>query len=196
MPTGPTGSNSSDTTDLERRVLAHERVLQAVIAYLARTEPQFLDHLRDTFVDPMSMGRPEHDYRGVDDYAEEFIRAVMLLPETRAAAATNPPSAPGEAGRPRPAPAPRKDASCVEVHERNGIWSVSVDGVFDGDYVKKADALAAAALLKLARPSAGLMAAIVAVAVGKRDGAAVHSPRSGPRDGPGLTVVRSFGQSD
>ncbi len=29
---------SPETTDLERRVLAHERILQALIAYMARTD--------------------------------------------------------------------------------------------------------------------------------------------------------------
>jgi hypothetical protein len=48
---------SPETTDLERRVLAHERVLQALIAYMARTEPRFVDHLRERFVEPMSMMR-------------------------------------------------------------------------------------------------------------------------------------------
>lgn len=74
----------SETTDLERRVLAHERVLQALIAYMARTEPRFIDHLRERFVEPMSMARHEHDHRETDDYAEEFTRAVMLLGEARA----------------------------------------------------------------------------------------------------------------
>ncbi len=46
---------SPETTELERRVLAHERILQALIAYMARTEPRFVDHLRERFVEPMSM---------------------------------------------------------------------------------------------------------------------------------------------
>ncbi|GHC59248.1 hypothetical protein GCM10007315_23630 [Gemmobacter tilapiae] len=74
---------SPETTELERRVLAHERILQALIAYMARTEPRFVDHLRERFVEPMSMARHEHDHRETDDYAEEFIRAVMLLGEAR-----------------------------------------------------------------------------------------------------------------
>ena len=31
---------ASESADLERRVLAHERVLQGLIAYMARTEPR------------------------------------------------------------------------------------------------------------------------------------------------------------
>jgi hypothetical protein len=34
-----------ENTDLERRVLAHEQILQALIAHMAETEPKFLDRL-------------------------------------------------------------------------------------------------------------------------------------------------------
>ena len=37
----------------------------------------------------------------------------------------------------------------AQVHERNGIWEVRVDGKFCGDYHQKEHALAAAALHKL-----------------------------------------------
>lgn len=74
---------SPETTDLERRVFAHERILQALIAYMARTDPRFIDHLRARFVEPMSMARHEHDHRETDDYADEFFRAVMRLGEVR-----------------------------------------------------------------------------------------------------------------
>ena len=146
---------AAETTDLERRVLAHERILQALIAYMARTEPRFVDHLRERFVDPMSMARHEHDHRETDDYAEEFIRAVMLLGEVRAPNAkeqdvsdkqTEPPRRKGakESSMDRP-----KQRGGVQVHERNGIWEVQVDGKFLGDYHQKEHALAAAALHRL-----------------------------------------------
>ena len=69
---------SPETTDLERRVLAHEQFLQSLIAYMSRAEPRFVDHLKERFVEPMAMARHEHDYR---DVAEEFIRAVMRIGE-------------------------------------------------------------------------------------------------------------------
>ena len=146
---------AAETTDLERRVLAHERILQALIAYMARTEPRFIDHLRARFVEPMSMARHEHDHRETDDYAEEFIRAVMLLGEARAPNAkepemTNmkpvPPKSRGAQDSSMNRPAQR---SGVQVRERNGIWEVKVDGKFRGDYHRKEHALAAAALHKL-----------------------------------------------
>lgn len=53
---------SPETTDLERRVLAHEKMLQALRAFMARTEPRLIDHLREWFVAPMHMSRHEHDH--------------------------------------------------------------------------------------------------------------------------------------
>ena len=150
MPTAP-----PETTDLERRVLAHEKVLQALIAYMARTEPRFIDHLRERFVEPMSMARHEHDHRETNDHAEEFIRAVMLLGEVRAPKAkvpdvtdkqAVPPRYRAEQGSSTHRPAQRGG---VQVRERNGVWEVQVDGKFHGDYHQKEHALAAAALVEL-----------------------------------------------
>ena len=144
-----------ETTDLERRVLAHEKVLQALIAYMARTEPRFVDHLRERFVEPLNMTRHEHDYRETDDYAEEFIRAVMLLGEARALQIKEPkvidkqPALPKAQGRPGPYQERFARRDRVQVCERNGIWEVKVDGKFRGDYHQKEHALAAAALHKL-----------------------------------------------
>ena len=146
---------AAETTDLERRVLAHERILQALIAYMARTEPRFVDHLRERFVEPMRLTRHEHDHRETDDYAEEFIRAVMLLGEERAPIAKEskltdkkPVSAKGRGEKGASMNWP-PHCGGVQVRERNGIWEVEVDGKFRGDYHQKELALAAAALHKL-----------------------------------------------
>ncbi|SEO18090.1 hypothetical protein SAMN04488011_12110 [Palleronia pelagia] len=146
---------SPETTELERRVLAHERILQALIAYMARTEPRFVEHLRERFVEPMSMARHENDYRETDHYAEEFIRAVMLLGEARATKSKKPDMAdkqlvpPRNKGEKGPAMDRSAQQGEVEIRERNGIWEVQVDGNFSGDYHQKEHALAAAALHKL-----------------------------------------------
>jgi hypothetical protein len=148
---------AAETTDLERRVLANERILQALIAYMARTEPRFIDHLRERFVEPMSMARHEHDHRETDDYAEEFIRAVMLLGEVRGPKAKEPkvtdkqPEPPSRKGAQESSMNRPKQRGGVQVHERNGIWEVQVDGKFRGDYHQKEHALAAAALHKLSQ---------------------------------------------
>jgi hypothetical protein len=146
---------ATEATDIERRALAHERVLQALIAYMARSEPHFIDHLIERFVDPMRMARHEQDYRDTDDYAEEFVRKIMRLGEARAL----PPKefdmvgAHGglaerdeRIGPPIELPA-RVDR--VQVRQRSGIWEVQADGKFHGDYVSKEQAFAAAAMLKL-----------------------------------------------
>lgn len=145
---------SPETTDLERRVLAHERVLQALIAFIAREEPRFVDHLRERFVDTMRTARHEQDYRETDDYAEEFIRAVMQLGNVPAADCMKPEAAghdrsgaDREEGKPVTG-APQK-LDRVQVRERNGIWEVKVDGAFRGDYHQREHAVAAAALHKL-----------------------------------------------
>ena len=140
----------SETTDLERRVLAHERVLQALIAYMARTEPRFIDHLRERFVEPMRTARNEHDHRATDDYAEEFIRAVMLLGEVRPVKGSKTSMVvKSERAKRTERPEPHRPMERVQLRERNGIWEVKVDGVFRGDYHRKEHALAAAALLNL-----------------------------------------------
>lgn len=150
MPTA-----SPETTDLERRVLAHQKVLQALIAYMARTEPRFIDHLRERFVEPMSIARHEHDHRETDDYAEEFIRAVMLLGEVRAPKSKErdvtdkQPVPPRSRGEHRSSTDRTAGHRGVEVRERNGIWKVVVDGKFRGDYHQKEHAVAAAVLQKL-----------------------------------------------
>jgi hypothetical protein len=122
---------ASESTDLERRVLAHERILQALIAYMARTEPRFVDHLRERFVEPMRMARHEHDYRETDDYAEEFIRTVMLLGAVRAPEAKEPeitfkqPIPPKSHGGQDSSMNRTAQRDRVQVHERNGIWVVA-----------------------------------------------------------------------
>ncbi|MEW9922392.1 hypothetical protein AB2B41_22565 [Marimonas sp. MJW-29] len=146
---------TAETTDLERRVLAHERILQALIAYMARSEPRFIDHLRARFVEPMRMARHEHDHRETDDYAEEFIRAMMLLGEARAPILKEhkeideQPALPKGQGWPGPFQERSARPDRVRIRERNGIWELKVDGKFRADYFQKEQAVAAAALLKL-----------------------------------------------
>ncbi|WP_246237470.1 hypothetical protein [Halovulum dunhuangense] len=140
-----------ETTELERRVLAHERVLQALIAYMARTEPRFIDHLKERFVEPMRMAHHEQDHLETDDYAEEFIRSIMLMGEAMAPRRREPLGAEehpeGTGSRGPSAQYPAKQGR-VQVRERSGIWEVRLDGKFRGDYHRKEHALAAAALLK------------------------------------------------
>lgn len=144
-----------ETTDLERRVLAHERILQSLIAYMSLTEPRFANHLRERFVEPMAMVRQEHDYRDVDAYAAEFIREVMRIGEMPVPKASKddvgPTSLSASEEKRVFAPAHRTvpQADRVQLKERSGIWEVRVDGAFRGDYCLKQHAVAAAALADL-----------------------------------------------
>lgn len=74
---------SIETTDLERRVLAHERILQALIAHIDETEPKFMERLKATFASSHVLGANEQDYTLTDQHAEQFIRQVEVLGESR-----------------------------------------------------------------------------------------------------------------
>jgi len=68
-----------ENTDLERRVLAHEQILQVLIAHMAEAEPKFLDRLQQIFTKHHTLGADEHDYTGTAAYAEQFIQQVARL---------------------------------------------------------------------------------------------------------------------
>jgi hypothetical protein len=46
-----------ENTDLERRVLAHEQILQVLIAHMAEAEPKFLDRLPANIHETPHIGR-------------------------------------------------------------------------------------------------------------------------------------------
>jgi hypothetical protein len=68
-----------ENTDLERRVLAHEQILQVLIAHMAEVEPKFLDRLQQIFTKHHTLGADEQDYTGTAAYAEQFIQQVVRL---------------------------------------------------------------------------------------------------------------------
>ena len=146
---------SPEDSDLERRVLAQERILQALIAFMARTEPRFIDHLKERFVEPMRFARHEHDHRETDDYAEEFIRAVLSLGElhvpapNKSTATDEHPDYSNHGEHRDHSLGQQGSGDRIQVRDRNGIWEVRVDGKFHGDYHQKENALAAASRVKL-----------------------------------------------
>lgn len=151
----PLPTPSPETSDLEERLLANQKILQALLVYMARLEPRFLDHLRERFVEPMNTSRRKQHYRDADGYAEEFIGALMHLGEARAPWPWEPEMSverqrpPKHKGLQALSTEPHAVPDRVQVRERNGIWAVKVDDVFRGDYRQKEHAFAAAALLKL-----------------------------------------------
>ncbi|MHC8494385.1 hypothetical protein ACTU44_16975 [Thalassospira sp. SM2505] len=150
-----------EATALERRVLAHERILQSLLAFMSRSDPKFVEHLQARFVLPMSRVSHEHDYKETDEYAEDFIRAVMLLEAKGLSGGDksklNRSSANKQQGVISPAHAPYAEriertgrVERVQLVKKNSIWEISVDGVFRAHYHDREQALAAEALAKLA----------------------------------------------
>jgi len=74
----------NDSTALDRKVLAHEQILQVLIAHMAETEPRFLDRLKAIFTSHQILGAREQDYYDTAQYAEQFIRTVEKIQELKA----------------------------------------------------------------------------------------------------------------
>jgi hypothetical protein len=73
------GRVMDENTDLERRVLAHEQILQVLIAHMAEAEPKFLDRLQQRFTKHHTLGADEQDYTDTAAYAEQFVQHVVRL---------------------------------------------------------------------------------------------------------------------
>ena len=75
---GQGGANATpnEITTLERRVLAHERILQALIVRLAEDTPDILVQLKTSFGSGHALGQYEQDYVSTDHYGDHFIRSV------------------------------------------------------------------------------------------------------------------------
>jgi len=138
---------SAENTDLERRVLAAEQILQALIAHMVETEPKFLERLSDTFAHPVHLGPGRADYTGTAAHAARFVREVIRL---------------GESGREPTGPSkvlqwddlwPTQGEDGLanenvpvrfEVRKGDELWEVLRNGRLIGGYVSQAGALEAA----------------------------------------------------
>ena len=67
-----------DPTELERRVLAHERILQALIGHLADDDADILTQLKARFGSGHDLGQYEQNYVSTDDFGDQFIRSIEL----------------------------------------------------------------------------------------------------------------------
>lgn len=65
-----------EDTDLERRVLAHARILQTLIRFLAEERPEILSRLRTAFGSGHNLGEYEQDFSTTEQYGDMFIRLV------------------------------------------------------------------------------------------------------------------------
>lgn len=72
---------TAESTHLERRVLAHERILQSLICHLAQAEPAVLSRLKSSFGKGHNLGEYEQDHTSTEHYGDNFIRSVEALME-------------------------------------------------------------------------------------------------------------------
>jgi hypothetical protein len=148
--TDQTSIAPSETTELERRVLAHELILQTLIAHMAETEPKFIARLTDTFCVPQQMTRCEHDYTDTASYAEQFIRTVVRLgikPARKPSGSVG--SGQSEVVATSGDPTEELPLTALprfQISQAGGVWRVTKDGGFYGDFSKEQHALTAVEL--------------------------------------------------
>lgn len=130
-----------ENTDLERRVLAHEQILQALMAQIAEGRPGFLDAMSQRFASARR-GAHEHDYVETADYAEAFLREVMRLMRVRRSASPQPAASSIAEHRTMSADA-RPSSVVIRSNLAHGVWHVTCDDVFLGDYLSEDAAQAA-----------------------------------------------------
>jgi uncharacterized protein YegP (UPF0339 family) len=75
---GGHGANAKprEVTTLERRVLAHERILQALISHLADDDPIIFEQLNARFGAGHDLGVYEQDYVTTGHYCEHFLGSI------------------------------------------------------------------------------------------------------------------------
>lgn len=67
-----------ECTELDRRVLAHARILQTLIRYLAEDRPEILQRLTSAFGIGHNIGANEQDFVSTAQCGESFIRAIEV----------------------------------------------------------------------------------------------------------------------
>ena len=156
-------SGDIEGTDLERRVLAHERILQVLIAHMAETEPKFVAQLNAVFSEALPASRREYDFTDTDAYADQFIRKVVQLVERHGLRSKAREQAPhwGDLSQDD---APSSGVSAVtqlEVRRHVGIWEIIRDGQFYGHYDDDQPAFDAAEAVAVAVVASGGSADLV-----------------------------------
>jgi hypothetical protein len=76
---GDHGANAKprEVTTLERRVLAHERILQTLISHLAENDPDIFEQLNTRFGAAYDLGAHEQDYVTTSHYCEYFLSNIQ-----------------------------------------------------------------------------------------------------------------------
>jgi len=136
----------AEDTDLERRVLAHEQILQALIAHMVETEPRFLERLSATFSHPIEMDPAHSNRKDTAAYAAQFVREVVKLGNSEDQAVAS------RVSRWDDLWPTRGEVNLVnenvpvrfEVRRGEDLWEVTRNGRLFGGYVSRAGALEAA----------------------------------------------------
>ncbi|MDC8754759.1 hypothetical protein OIK40_08905 [Erythrobacter sp. sf7] len=66
----------AEETDLERRVLAHARILRTLIRFLAEDQPDILGRLKSAFGSGHNIGEYEQDFSSTEQYGAIFLRSI------------------------------------------------------------------------------------------------------------------------
>ncbi|WP_298331418.1 hypothetical protein [Asticcacaulis sp.] len=137
----------SQDTAIERRMLAHEQILQALIAHMVETHPEFLERLSATFGRPVRLASALHDYTDTSDYAAAFVREIIKLGESPERQEGLSLVAKWDDLWPT-----RGESNLInenapvrfEIFHREGVWEVLRDGQLIGGYVHHTGAREAA----------------------------------------------------
>ena len=131
-----------ESTTLERRVLAHERILQSLIAHMTEKDPCFLERLRETYC--IQIKFREQDYTDTEDFAEEFVRAIEgAVLRKRIKVASQETAIRREQATPeiQGTKLALANPDRFQIRNRNGIWEVKENGHFYGDYFSEEKAI-------------------------------------------------------
>jgi hypothetical protein len=135
---------NAEDTDLERRVLAHEQILQALIAHMVETEPRFLERLGKTFSHPVQVGPVRHNHTTTAIYAARFVREIIRLGEEPATSSLVAQWDDLWPTRGEDNLANENFPVRFEMRPREDLWEVLRDGRLIGGYVSRSGALEAA----------------------------------------------------
>lgn len=136
-----------DNGDADRRALAHEQILQALIAHMVETEPRFLERLSATFSNPVRLGPPPEGYTDTAAYAARFVREIIRLGEVQNAPQVSSRVALWDDLWPTSGEDNLRRENVpvhFEIRPRDDMWEVLRDGRLIGGYISRTGALEAA----------------------------------------------------
>jgi hypothetical protein len=71
-----------ETSDLEWRVLAHEQILQVLLAHMCEAKPKFLERLQQIFIESQYLGWSDLDCTDTLACAHQFIDQIVRLKDS------------------------------------------------------------------------------------------------------------------